>query len=758
MRWLVIVAASYVTAVKNIQNHAVRKAVCPLWEERGVIEDMRRELYTNTALSHPLLVHRRCWQMGDHIWGYCGIAGFNLITFLNEQREVLMQWERACPVGMVSIIGFGASLLFHEERRSYLTGVQIGFNAILEHHSLPTVYRSRWPVFGVLVRLADEIRNGPEHVSRCDSLDNQNPQAKVLARELRDLIILHTWPSKQQAQDLFDLTNTHNGTKTPQVKCSFAKVSAWVILAGHVEENSHDRGVYLQKAVVSLRRIVDNGWTIEDLLASDWPVLNMLHTLSLPPVPQISNVPLLTPATNFKSDTSARPLRFAFMGGFARSVGDQPGQFIRHDLKVNLPLYFGMLEGYESWDVNFVYVTGDERLLEIDYHYFPTMVPGKQRLVWLPNVHSTLGEKDDQCYLWNKGKTLWKNNFLEDHGGIPKCWLLPDDKQSLLQYTESNEPDVPIYIYKPPGLWGGRGVQITRSIDSFLAWPEQAVSFDHGHQCFGLHEIESNSTLQGCKHACMDDRSCKIFSYHNDQGCWAGSEHFGCTPVGEWTSGKKVKGPAGLVQSYVQNPVLAKVGNSNVKTDIRVYGAVVGVDPLRIYISQDGYYRTGYPNKNYATDDASLEDRYMHITHHIQKYEEGHWVEPSPFESEEIEGSCGTLNKWYRDILPKNLAASKSGKTVEDVKESIQLVLTRLILSAYPDLSCRRAAQPDEEMLPCDTTGFHFTSDLVIDDTGKVFIMEIHTNLGLKSHGYTPNNQNLPSKRKSFMQTFFQIL
>ncbi len=149
-----------------------------------------------------------------------------------------------------------------------------------------------------------------------------------------------------------------------------------------------------------------------------------------------------------------------------------------------------------------------------------------------------------------------------------------------------------------------------------------------------------------------------------------------------------------------------------------------------------GYYRTGYHTKPYSIKEDDLLDRLMHITHHIPKYEENHWVNPSEDDGEEIDGSCGTLKKWFRDILPQNLIDSESTKTADDVWESIQLVLGRLILSAYPKLSCQRAPTAgDHEIMPCDTTGFQFTADLVIDDSGKVFIMEIHTHLGLKSHG-----------------------
>ena len=35
----------------------------------------------------------------------------------------------------------------------------------------------------------------------------------------------------------------------------------------------------------------------------------------------------------------------------------------------------------------------------------------------------------------------------------------------------------------------------------------------------------------------------------------------------------------------------------------------------------------------------------------------------------------------------------------------------------------------------CDTTGLHFTADLVVDSRGRAYMLEAHVTLGVKAYG-----------------------
>lgn len=194
-----------------------------------------------------------------------------------------------------------------------------------------------------------------------------------------------------------------------------------------------------------------------------------------------------------------------------------------------------------------------------------------------------------------------------------------------------------------------------------------------------------------------------------------------CAHAPGWVSGKAVREEEEeVVQLYVQDPVLARATSKvRVKTDIRIYGSVVSFDPLRLYISKHGYYRSGSPSTPYSLDERGIKVKLAHVTHHIPKIDRGDFVTPSGPGF----ASCGTLERWYA-------IAEANGLDRAQVWRNIKSVLGAYFLAARPKMGCTNTPAA------CDTTGVHFTADMIVDSRGKVFMIEAHVTLGVKAFGF----------------------
>mmetsp|Transcript_1922 Transcript_1922/g.2695 ORF Transcript_1922/g.2695 Transcript_1922/m.2695 type:complete len:81 (-) Transcript_1922:400-642(-) len=66
-----------------------------------------------------------------------------------------------------------------------------------------------------------------------------------------------------------------------------------------------------------------------------------------------------------------------------------------------------------------------------------------------------------------------------------------------------------------------------------------------------------------------------------------------------------------VVQEYINKPFLME----RMKFDLRLYVLVIGIDPMRIYLSREGLARLS--TKLYEeVDDRNVEDMTMHLTNY----------------------------------------------------------------------------------------------------------------------------------------------
>eukprot|EP00301_Raphidiophrys_heterophryoidea_P005748 c12379_g1_i2.p1 GENE.c12379_g1_i2~~c12379_g1_i2.p1 ORF type:complete len:582 (-),score=129.01 c12379_g1_i2:168-1844(-) len=155
--------------------------------------------------------------------------------------------------------------------------------------------------------------------------------------------------------------------------------------------------------------------------------------------------------------------------------------------------------------------------------------------------------------------------------------------------------------------------------------------------------------------------------------------------------------PEGLIQQYVHNPLLYDASlepsgpNVVIKTDIRIYGVVTSVEPLRFYISKRGYFRSGHPHFNYTmTQNITSRD-----------FQQVHFTNNGP----------------------------KSGLDPEVIWNDIHRAFTFLFVAQNEELivvsRCRERGD-------CSKRLTEFFADVSVSDTGDVRILEIHPSCSLK--------------------------
>ena len=79
-----------------------------------------------------------------------------------------------------------------------------------------------------------------------------------------------------------------------------------------------------------------------------------------------------------------------------------------------------------------------------------------------------------------------------------------------------------------------------------------------------------------------------------------------------------------VVQEYINKPFLME----RMKFDLRLYVLVLGIDPLRIYLSREGLARLS--TKVYEeVDDQNLDDMTMHLTNYAINKTNAEYQNPS---------------------------------------------------------------------------------------------------------------------------------
>ena len=78
-----------------------------------------------------------------------------------------------------------------------------------------------------------------------------------------------------------------------------------------------------------------------------------------------------------------------------------------------------------------------------------------------------------------------------------------------------------------------------------------------------------------------------------------------------------------LIQRYIKNPLILSNGK---KFDIRIYVFVTSMDPLKVYMYDDGIVR--FATREYNSDPRSLKQKDVHLTNYSINVKKKNFVEP----------------------------------------------------------------------------------------------------------------------------------
>ncbi|CAE8720630.1 unnamed protein product [Polarella glacialis] len=672
-----------------------------------------------------------------------------------------LQAKSPCGLGSVCIGFYAMTFLTPGERHGMLFWEADRLDKL--GLSFEEILATEWPLFGLLARLAEEvILSGSArpvdatcHGAASPSSEATQRLVVALREEVAQRVAQRRPVPEALARRILAAVERVGERAAPG--CAVAVATAWAAMAEAARGRADvaATAAYIQRAESALRAMSSN-YTVMDWLSTQWPLFRLLHRMHQSLLPSDAmdegDGKWLQPDLVPYDPQSGQPMRFVFNHKFYRADPlyiDIASDIIRTDLLRTLPAIFGISPArpVEKWNLNLVYTSNDYGDLQPGRELW-RLHAGSQRLLFVPQAQEILGEKDQQCRAFHGALDRWQvgDSLAEKIGGMPRCFDMPSATEELRAFakarragkaSDSGDQLRMAFVRKPEGMWGGRGIEIRFGIDDLLDEAGKAASdVDvqpdgcvfvtlEDSQCLGLHEPpspEASASEDACRQACCDmgPRLCEAWNWRAEEGCWVGTPR-ACTGrnpmfLGGWRGGHRPRqgekaGEAeqrAVVQQYILDPVLYQLEGVKpplrVKTDIRIYGTVISMDPFRLYISKRGYFRSGYLERNYSTaSDEELKDRLMHVTHHIPKIETGSYQCPTapsqghPKGAEHDAGSGGSLKKWFK------IAKEQNGLDPKLVWKNIKLAIAVFILGAREQLACGGNAVPHA----CGSVAFH---------------------------------------------------
>ena len=168
-----------------------------------------------------------------------------------------------------------------------------------------------------------------------------------------------------------------------------------------------------------------------------------------------------------------------------------------------------------------------------------------------------------------------------------------------------------------------------------------------------------------------------------------------------------------IISHYIQNPMLI----DNFKFDLRIYVALTSIDPLRIYVYNEGLVRLCTEPFNLK----NIEDKFSHLTNYAINKKNKKFIQTEILEND------GNGSKWSLTAFNKYLAGMKINLHLFWSK--IYDVIIKSLLSVEPLISSA-AKKYDSNCRNCFEL---FGYDILIDNELKPWIMEVNLSPSLST-------------------------
>ena len=116
----------------------------------------------------------------------------------------------------------------------------------------------------------------------------------------------------------------------------------------------------------------------------------------------------------------------------------------------------------------------------------------------------------------------------------------------------------------------------------------------------------------------------------------------------------------------------------NLKFDMRIYVLISGIDPLRIFVYEEGLAR--FATEEYKPPRSeNLDNKFMHLTNYAINKDSPNFIFNDDVENMDI-GHKRSLTSIYKRL-------AEEGHNVEELKQRIYDLLIKTIITGYPTLS-----------------------------------------------------------------------
>lgn len=163
-----------------------------------------------------------------------------------------------------------------------------------------------------------------------------------------------------------------------------------------------------------------------------------------------------------------------------------------------------------------------------------------------------------------------------------------------------------------------------------------------------------------------------------------------------------------VVQKYLTNPMLI----NGLKFDLRFYVAVTSLDPLKIYLYDNGLVRLA--TEQYEDNNGDLANLSAHLTNFSINKENPNFKETNDIEED------GTGNKWSH--VPFWPYLENAGFKVDEVKQKIEEAISTVIIAARGTLMLQSRLRTSFEL---------FGFDVILDKDANVYILEVNVSPAL---------------------------
>jgi hypothetical protein len=167
-----------------------------------------------------------------------------------------------------------------------------------------------------------------------------------------------------------------------------------------------------------------------------------------------------------------------------------------------------------------------------------------------------------------------------------------------------------------------------------------------------------------------------------------------------------------VASHYIANPLLI----NGLKFDLRIYVALTSINPLRIYVYDEGLARFATcPYRDVGSDTRA--NRYMHLTNYsINKFNKKAFVQNN--DPSQLEGNLGS--KWSLAGLKKEL--NKIGIDEYQIFRKIEDIIIKTIISAEPILN-----NAFEMFVPHRNNCFELLGfDILVDSHLNPWLLEVN--------------------------------